>query len=66
MSAKELDRLKVLHEVKKRHITQKQAAAELGLRVRWGNCRCACGPLATLGCGMACVAGSQTGKRQKW
>jgi hypothetical protein len=35
MSAKELDRLKVLHEVKKRHITQKQAAAELGLRVCW-------------------------------
>ena len=35
MSAKELDRLKVLHEVKKRHITQKQAAAELGLSVRW-------------------------------
>jgi transposase len=24
-----------LHEVKKRHITQKQAAAELGLSVRW-------------------------------
>lgn len=35
MSAKEWDRLKVLHEVKKRHITQKQAAAELGLSVRW-------------------------------
>jgi transposase len=35
MSAKERDRLKVLHEVKKRHITQKQAAAELGLSVRW-------------------------------
>jgi len=32
---KERDRLKVLHEVKKRHITQKQAAAELGLSVRW-------------------------------
>jgi hypothetical protein len=26
MSAKERDRLKVLHEVRKRHITQKQAA----------------------------------------
>lgn len=35
MSAKEWDRLKVLHEVKKRHITQKQAAMELGLSVRW-------------------------------
>src|SRR5499425_1637312 len=35
MSAKERDRLKVLHEVKQRHITQKQAATELGLRVRW-------------------------------
>jgi hypothetical protein len=35
MSAKERDRLKVLHEVKQRHITQKQAAAELGLSVRW-------------------------------
>jgi hypothetical protein len=35
MAAKERDRRKVLHEVKKRHITQKQAAAELGLRVRW-------------------------------
>jgi hypothetical protein len=34
MTAKERDRLKVLHEVKKRHITQKQAA-ELGLSVRW-------------------------------
>jgi hypothetical protein len=35
MSTKERDRLKVLHEVKKRHITQKQAALELGLSVRW-------------------------------
>ena len=35
MTAKERDRIKVLHEVKKRHITQKQAAAELGLSVRW-------------------------------
>jgi len=35
MSAKERDRLKVLHEVNKRHITQKQAAAELRLSVRW-------------------------------
>jgi hypothetical protein len=35
MSTKERDRLKVLHEVKQRHITQKQAAVELGLSVRW-------------------------------
>src|SRR5262249_61317336 len=35
MSAKEWDRLKGLHEVKQRHITQKQAAGELGLSVRW-------------------------------
>jgi len=35
MTAKERDRLKVLHEVNKRHIPQKQAAAELGLSVRW-------------------------------
>lgn len=33
MSAKERDRLKVSHEVKKRYITQKQAGAELG----WGQ-----------------------------
>ena len=32
MSAKERDRLKVLHEVRKRHITQKQAGVELGKR----------------------------------
>ena len=35
MSAKERDRLKVLHEVKQWHIPHKQAAAELGLSVRW-------------------------------
>ncbi len=35
MSAKERDRLKVLHEVGKRHITQKQAGVELGLSERW-------------------------------
>src|SRR5215471_16255665 len=35
MSTKEGDRLKVLHEVKRRHITQKQAGAELGLSERW-------------------------------
>ena len=31
MTAKERDRLKVLHEVRQRHITQKQAAAKLGI-----------------------------------
>src|ERR1700693_523859 len=35
MSAKERDRLKGLHEVRKRHITQKQAGVELGISVRW-------------------------------
>jgi transposase len=35
MSAKERDRLKVLHAVQKRHITQVQAAQELGLSTRW-------------------------------
>ena len=35
MSARERDRLKVLHEVRKRHITQKQAGGELGISVRW-------------------------------
>src|SRR5262249_38114219 len=35
MSAKERDRLKVLHEVKQQQITQKQATGELGLSVRW-------------------------------
>lgn len=35
MTAKERDRLKVLQEVKKRHITQKQAGSELKLSVRW-------------------------------
>lgn len=35
MSTKERDRLKVLHEVRKRHITQRQAAQELGISVRW-------------------------------
>jgi hypothetical protein len=33
MSAKERDRLKVLHEVRKRHITQKQAGVEMAIGV---------------------------------
>ena len=40
MSAKERDRLKLLHEVNKRHITQKQAATELELSVRWVRTCC--------------------------
>jgi len=66
MTAKERDRLKVLHEVNKRHIPQKQAAAELGLSVRWvrqllvrwrarGEARC----------GMGCVGEPRTGKRRR-
>lgn len=35
MSTRDRDRLKVLHEVQKRHISQKQAAIELGLSTRW-------------------------------
>jgi len=35
MSQRERDRLKVLHEVAKRHLTQRQAAAQLGLTERW-------------------------------
>jgi Homeodomain-like domain len=35
MTAKERDQLEVLHEVKQRHLTQKQAATELGISARW-------------------------------
>jgi hypothetical protein len=35
MSAKERERLKVLHALQKRHITQWQAAKELGISARW-------------------------------
>ena len=35
MSAKERDRLKVLHEVKQRHLTQRGAAEQLGVTDRW-------------------------------
>ena len=35
MSSKERERLKVLHEVRKRHITQVQAGKELGVTARW-------------------------------
>jgi len=35
MSAKDRDRLKVLHEVRRQHITQLQAARELGISSRW-------------------------------
>jgi transposase len=35
MSQKDRERLKVLHAVRKRHITQKQAGKELGVTARW-------------------------------
>jgi hypothetical protein len=35
MSQKERERLKGLHEVRKRHITQEQAGKELGMTARW-------------------------------
>jgi transposase len=35
MSSKERERLKVLHAVRKRHITQVQAGKELGVTARW-------------------------------
>src|SRR6476646_192306 len=35
MSRKDRDRLKVLHEVTKRHITQVQAGKELAISPRW-------------------------------
>ena len=35
MSGKERERLKVLHEVRRRHITQEQAGKELGVSPRW-------------------------------
>ncbi|MBI4463780.1 MAG: helix-turn-helix domain-containing protein [Acidobacteria bacterium] len=35
MSQKERDRLKVLHEANQRHLTQKQAAGQMGVSERW-------------------------------
>jgi len=35
MSARERDRLKVLHEAEKGHLTQKQAGAQLKVSERW-------------------------------
>jgi len=35
MSRKDRDRLKVLHEVRKQHITQVQAGKELAISPRW-------------------------------
>jgi DNA-binding Lrp family transcriptional regulator len=35
MSSRDRDRLKVLHGVKERHITQVQAGKELGVSARW-------------------------------
>ena len=66
MSGKERDRLKVLHEVKKRHITQKQAAVELGLSVRWvRKLLLRLRAHGDSGCGMACEAGGRTARQQK-
>jgi len=35
MSQKDRERLKVLHAVRQRHITQEQAGKELGITARW-------------------------------
>jgi DNA-binding Lrp family transcriptional regulator len=35
LSGKDRDRLKVLHEVEEKHITQRQAAGRLGISERW-------------------------------
>jgi hypothetical protein len=35
MTQKDRERLKVLHEVRKRHIRQAQAGKELGVSARW-------------------------------
>ncbi len=37
MSQKERDRLQVLHEANHRHITQKEAAGQMGVTERWGR-----------------------------
>lgn len=63
MSAKERDRLKVLHEVRKRHITQKQAGVELGISVRWVRTlvkRLRRGP-----CDTGCEGGLRTARRRR-
>ncbi len=66
MSAKERDRLKILHEVKKRHITQKQAAAELGLSgAGCEPCWYAGERVAMAHWGMGCVGDRRTAKRRK-
>ncbi|PYV28327.1 MAG: hypothetical protein DMG27_01480, partial [Acidobacteria bacterium] len=35
LSTKDRDRLKVLHEVKRKHLTQRAAAQRLGISDRW-------------------------------
>src|SRR2546427_2680039 len=35
LSTKDRDRLKVLHEVKRKHLTQRAAARQLGISDRW-------------------------------
>ena len=66
MSAKERDRLKVLHEVRKRHVTQKQAGVELGISVRW--VRTLVKRLLREGdsaCDTGCEGGLRTGRRRR-
>ena len=35
LSTKDRDRLKILHEVKRKHLTQRAAAQQLGISDRW-------------------------------
>src|SRR5207245_10193812 len=37
LSTKDRDRLKVLHEVKRKHLTQRAGARQLGISDRWGR-----------------------------
>ena len=63
--AKERDRLKVLHEVKKRHITQKQQRRSWVERALVRKLLLRLRAAGDAGCGMACVAGGRTVRRQK-
>jgi len=66
MTEKERDRLKVLHEVRQRHITQKQAATELGLSVCWYENRWyGCEHAAITHYVMGCAGDHRTGKCRK-
>jgi Homeodomain-like domain len=66
MSAKERERLKVLHEGRKRHITQKQAGVELGLSARWiRTLRKRVRREGDTACGTDCAGDLRTGRRQR-